>query len=203
MTKGRVVKAVASSFSVLTADNNIIKCHVRKKVKNVIDIFVGDYVFVDKNVIEKVEDRKNCLIRPYVSNIDVLIIVVAKVPEPDWLLVEKLLLNCHEEDIKPIICINKCDLLSKEELSKFIEPYKNDVDMLTISAKTGEGLEELKGYFEGKTLAFAGQSAVGKSSIINALSGENLEVGELSAKINRGKNTTRRVEIFPMCGDLL
>lgn len=147
-------------------------------------------------MIEKVYERKNQLVRPYVANIDTLLIVVAKKPEPDWILIEKLLLNCYKQNIKPIICINKTDLLNEEERNIWLEPFKKEIDTACVSAINGNGVEKLKEMIKGQLVCFAGQSAVGKTSILNVILGESFEVGELSKKIDRGKNTTRHVEIY-------
>lgn len=195
--KGQVVKAVAGQYSVKTK-NGVAVCSLRGKVKRDIDVFVGDYVETDGEVIEKVYERKNCMIRPYVANLDALYITVAPVPEPDWNLVEKLLLNCHEQKITPVIVLNKCDL--PFDPSIMIEPYVHSVKTFVVSALTGENLEELKEYSKGKLVCFCGQSAVGKSTLIGKIGGIRLETGELSKKIQRGKNTTRHVEIYDFAG---
>lgn len=140
------------------------------------------------------------LIRPYVANIDALLITVAPVPEPDWICVEKLILNCHYQSITPVLVLNKCDLVVGDKREEFLSPYKEDFDVFCVSAKTGEGMDELGDFIKGKLVCFAGQSAVGKSSIINALGVSALEVGELSKKIMRGKNTTRHIEIYDIAG---
>ncbi len=155
---------------------------------------------MEDGVVTAVLPRKNELIRPYVANIDALFIVVAIVPKPDWICVEKLILNCHHQKITPVIVLNKCDLASDEEREAALKPYKGEFTVFAVSAKTGEGLDGIKDYMQGKLVCFAGQSAVGKSSLINALGGKNLQVGELSKKIARGKNTTRHVEIYELAG---
>ena len=184
--KGRVIKAVASKFFVDTNDS-VKVCFARKKLKFDGNIFVGDYVEIAKDrdtyVIEKVEDRKNQLIRPYVSNIDCCLIVVATEPEPDFVLVDKVIVNCLEQDVEPIIVANKADI-SPVDLSE----YKDIVKCFEISAQTGKGVKEVFEYVEGKTVCLAGQSAVGKSSLINAiLDSDECEIGELAKKIKRGK----------------
>ncbi|HOO22829.1 MAG TPA: ribosome small subunit-dependent GTPase A [Clostridia bacterium] len=186
---------MASSYTVRCGKDTVV-CPARKKVKNKADICVGDFVEVENDVIERVYEAKNRMIRPYVANIDTLLIVVAKKPRPDWVLVEKLLLNCHIQNIRPIICINKTDLLTEEEKAAWRAPYEGEVDIINVSALTGEGLDRLKELIKDQLVCFAGQSAVGKTSLLNALLDKDLEVGELSRKIERGKNTTRHVEIF-------
>jgi ribosome biogenesis GTPase len=195
--KGQVLKAVAGQYLV-AGDGRTEVCSVRGRVKKDVDIYVGDFVEFADGIITDFIPRKNFLIRPYIANIDALFIVVAPEPKPDWMLVEKLLLNCHLQKITPVIVMNKLDLgaSAAEELS----PYEFDVKTFCVSAKTGENIVMLEKYIQGKTVCFCGQSAVGKSSIINALGGTKIETGELSRKIKRGKNTTRHIEIYDICG---
>lgn len=164
---------------------------------------MGDYVEVEGDVIESVYPRKNVLIRPYVANIDALFIVLAPVPEPDWVLVEKLLLNCRQEGIPAAIVFNKCELMQKEEEERLLAPYRRDADVFFVSAKKQIGLDALASFIEGKTVCFAGQSAVGKTSLVAALGSKDLVVGDLSKRIRRGKNTTRAVEIHDFAGGKL
>ncbi|MBQ3754884.1 MAG: ribosome small subunit-dependent GTPase A, partial [Clostridia bacterium] len=195
LVDGRVIKAVASKFFVDTPEG-VKVCFARKRLKNDGIIFVGDFVTVEKGrgdfVIEEVKPRKNQLIRPYVSNIDVCFIVISPEPEPDFVLVDKIIINCLEQCITPVLVKNKDDL-SQIDTSE----YDGVVKQFICSALTGEGVGELVDFAKGKTVCFAGQSAVGKSSLINAiLDSDLLEVGELAKKIKRGKNTTRKTEIF-------
>jgi len=135
-------------------------------------------------------------VRPPVANVDLLVIVVAALPKADWLLVEKLLLNCHAQKIDAILCYNKADLESDEAIAAFLRTYAQ-YPSFVVSAKTGANVAHLRAFLKGKLVCFAGQSAVGKSSIINALGGK-CDVGELSKRVGRGKNTTRRVEIIDL-----
>lgn len=192
---GRVIKAVASKFFVDTCDG-IKVCFARKKLKNDGLIYVGDYVTIVKDrdvfVIEEVNVRKNSLIRPYVSNVDVCFIVIAPEPEPDFLLVDKIIVNCLEQNIRPVLVKNKSDIADVNTLE-----YEGIVEILDCSAETSHNVEKLLAFANGKTACFAGQSAVGKSSLLNAIfDSDKLEVGELAKKIKRGKNTTRKTEIF-------
>ncbi len=127
-----------------------------------------------------------------------LVIVVAPVPQPDWICVEKLILNCHHQRIQPVVLLNKRDLVTKEEAEDILSPYREDFVTFAVSTVTNEGIEEFREFLSNKLVCFAGQSAVGKSSIINALGAKTLEVGGLSKRIARGKNTTRHVEIYDM-----
>ena len=197
---GRVIKAVASKFFVDTSDG-VKVCFARKRLKNDGIIFVGDYVRIAKErdsfVIEDVKPRKNCLIRPYVSNVDVCFIVIAPEPEPDFILVDKVIVNCLAEGIEPILVKNKTDLGAIDT-----SEYDGVVKQIECSASTAENVSVLIEAAKGKTACFAGQSAVGKSSLLNAiLDSDELEVGELTRKIKRGKNTTRKTEIFAVGND--
>ena len=197
---GRVIKAVASKFFVDT-DGGVKVCFARKKLKAAGNIFVGDYVTVAKDrdsfVIEEVKPRSNQLIRPYVSNIDVCFIVVACEPQPDFMLVDKIIVNCLEQRITPVLVKNKCDVLNVD-----LAEYKDIITIVECSAENLMGIDALAQIAKGKTVCFAGQSAVGKSSLINAMLGSDvLQVGELAKKIKRGKNTTRRTEILSLGSD--
>ncbi len=197
--EGRVIKAVASKFFVDTVDG-VKVCFARKKLKNDGIIFVGDYVTIAKDrdcfVIEQVKPRKNCLIRPYVSNVDVCFIVIAPEPEPDMVLVDKIIVNCLQQLITPVLVKNKCDL-SHIDTSE----YDGVVEQIECSALDDIDVKKITQLAKGKTVCFAGQSAVGKSSLLNTiLDCDLLEVGELTRKIKRGKNTTRKTEIFNIGG---
>lgn len=193
--EGRVIKAVASRFTVDTPQG-VLGCFARKKLKADGNIFVGDYVILSKErdayVIEEVKPRKNQLIRPYVSNVDLCFIVIAAEPQPDFLLVDKVIVNCLEQNIEPVLVKNKSDIARIDTAE-----YNNVCRQIECCATSADGVNELVDCAKGKTVCFAGQSAVGKSSIINAiLDNDLLEVGELAKKIKRGKNTTRKTEIF-------
>ncbi|MCQ2409218.1 MAG: ribosome small subunit-dependent GTPase A [Clostridia bacterium] len=193
--KGRVIKGVASKFFVDTPEG-VKTCFARKKLKLDGPIFVGDYVIIEKDrdsfVIEEVSERRNVLIRPYVSNIDICFIVIAPEPEPDFILVDKVIVNCLQQSVKPVLVINKNDI-GKIDMSEYIKV----AEIIECSAETGYNIDKIVSMARGKTSCFAGQSAVGKSSLLNAiLESDELEVGELAKKILRGKNTTRKTEIF-------
>ncbi len=193
--RGRVIKAVASKFFVDT-ESGVKVCFARKKLKADGNIFVGDYVNIAKErdsfVIEEIMPRKNRLIRPYISNVDLCFIVIATEPAPDFLLVDKIIVNCHQQGIEPVLVVNKCDLCRVDT-----SEYNGIIQIIECSAQTGEKIDEIARASLCKTVCFAGQSAVGKSSLINAVLGsDELEVGELAKKIRRGKNTTRRTEIL-------
>ena len=198
--RGQVYKVNTDSYSVKCGEE-LHKCKARgilKLRRN--DILVGDFVEIDKGVITSVCERKNRFIRPNVSNVDLIVAVVSPEPKPDFLLVDKLLLNANKEGVEFLIVVNKQDL-STELYNCIVREYGTlGIQVLTISAKTGEGIDNLKNLLSGRLTVLAGQSAAGKTSIINSLFNLNQKVGDLSEKISRGKHTTTRSEIFERNG---
>lgn len=201
MIKGRVIKCLSNKFTVDT-DNEFITCSARKRIKKDSDILVGDFIELeftgDEHVLNNVLPRKNSLIRPPISNIDQLIITIAPVPDIDYFLIDKLIINAHEQNIKTILCLNKTDIMIPELFVELKGQYNGIVDnILKISAINGD-FADLRDVLRGNLSCFTGQSAVGKSSIINALTGLSRSVGELSNKNLRGKNTTSSVELIKL-----
>ena len=197
---GLVYKKVANNFWVKDGQGLDYFCVARGTLKSD-GVFVGDRVefcVVDgQPTIEKIEKRKNQLIRPPLANLDQLIIVIAEIPEPDFMIVDKLILFSLCYGIKPVIVVNKKDI--DKTVGEYVKnAYKNVVESIIFTnAITGEGLDELKSVMRGKLSAFAGQSAVGKSALVNKIMAKHLsEVGEISIKNQKGKQTTRHCEIF-------
>lgn len=189
--KGLVLKKNADKFTVEIEDKKEI-CTARNLKEQ--GIFVGDRVEVSGNVIEKVLPRKNLLIRPPLANLDKMIIVIAKTPKPDFLLVDKLLIFCTLNDIEPLLCINKSDL-GEDFVEEVVKNYEKATKILIIST-FDDSVFEIKKEIQGIT-TLAGQSAVGKSSIINAIfKREITQIGDFSKKVERGKQTTRLVELY-------
>ena len=145
--------------------------------------------------------RRNELTRPPVANIDVICIVVAAAtPDPDLLLADRLMLNARRAGVDVQLVINKCDLDPAGAESIAAQYRGAGAEPVLVSAAKGEGLEALRTMLRGKTHALAGQSGAGKSTLINALYGLRMETGDLSRKIERGKNTTRHCELVPVKG---
>ena len=148
--------------------------------------------------ISKILPRINTLIRPKVANIDQIIVVLAPKPEPDLLLIDKLIINAKHQGIAVVLCVNKSDLES-DLYTEICLQYNSIADkIISVSAKFGD-ITSLKNILIGKLSAFAGQSAVGKSSLVNALTKTEIQKTDtLSNKIDRGKNTTTRAEIIKL-----
>lgn len=197
LSKGQIVKKIADLF-VVESDEKTFNCKARGNLKSD-GVFVGDFVLFDqeKLTLEKVCERKNKFIRPPLCNLDGLVIVIAQIPAPDYMIVDKLILFALCNGVEPIIVINKIDI-DKGICDYVKKVYSNAVkNIIFTNAMTGEGVEDLKNAIRGKLVAFAGQSAVGKSALVNAILKKHAqEVGEISIRNERGKNTTRHCEIF-------
>lgn len=188
--RGRVVQIISGKYSVKVGKTTRILTARGKLKRGGATIAVGDEVEFDGEVIEKVLPRKNYLSRPSVANVDIAVIVAAPLPETDLYLVDKFISCCFLAGVKCVIAVNKSDE-STSPLSLIYENYSSVVEKIfSISAKTKEGLGNFVSFLKGKTAVFSGQSAVGKTSILNAVTGENNLVGELSEKTKKGKQTT-------------
>ena len=194
---GQVYKVHSNVYFVKDKNGTLNKCGARGILKLKKDkISVGDFVSVSNGAIDKVFERKNYFIRPNVSNVDLIVAVISPEPKPDFYLLDKLMINAEKEKVELIIAVNKTDV--DDTLIDYVKTeYGNlGVKIISISSKTGDGIKELKEYLFGKLTVLAGQSAVGKTSIVNAMFNLDLKTGDLSDKILRGKHTTTRSEIF-------
>lgn len=203
--KGLIVKGIGGFYYIKTEDG-VIEAKGRGIFKKQgITLCVGDEAEVTvldgdgkKGVIEEIFPRKNHFIRPPIANIDTFAVVFSvRKPEPNYPVIDKFLITAEIHNIEPVICINKCDLASASEIEEIKSIYGGEYKVITMSVRTGQGVEELKELIKGKKTAFAGPSGVGKSSILNALHPKaEMETGEVSRKTDRGRHTTRHVEIF-------
>ncbi len=206
MTEGRIIKALSGFYYVQT-DSGILECKARGKFRlDGTSPLVGDRVSCSidangKGRIDSVEERKNFFIRPAVANIDALVFVAANTnPVTDPFLVDRVSVIAEHSGCELIVCINKIDVDSADELYKIFS--EAGFTVVRCSAVKREGTEELLGAMCGKVCAFTGNSGVGKSSIMNALLPEaNIETGEVSEKLGRGRHTTRHVQLYALGED--
>ncbi|HHX49418.1 MAG TPA: ribosome small subunit-dependent GTPase A [Clostridiales bacterium] len=203
---GKISKKKADRFEVIFNDEIFIG-RPRGRIQLIDNLYVGDnveFTIEDSYAnIEKILPRKNFFIRPNVANIDKLLIVIAKEPTIDWLLVDKMIINCYANNIEPIICYNKADLVKDEDVEKELSPYAKFMECIKISAIKKENLDALVDVLSEGVTCLAGQSAVGKTTILNSILDLNLRTGGLSEKISRGKHTTRHVEIYKVLDGLV
>jgi len=206
--KGRILKGVGGVYTVADEAGQEHICFARGRFrKEKIKPLVGDYVEFspqkgeEDGYLLQILPRSCALRRPLAANVDLLLVVMAHVPEPDWLLCERLLSDAVALGVKAALVYNKADL-DPEAASKALEVYRHLPFTCAVSAKTGLGIDALSEYVKGHTFVFAGQSGAGKSSLLNALlPGAERETGDLSVKISRGKNTTRHSELLPLGED--
>ena len=204
---GIIIKGVGGAYTVL-ADGIPYVCNARGVFRNRNTTpLVGDYVTIsvtdhDKKIgtLHTIKERKNELVRPPVANIDQVIITVATAqPAFNPGLLDRFLVLAEYEDIPTLICVNKLDLYNHD--NSFAPYISAGYPLVYTSAKKNNGLTDLRAHMAGKINVFAGQSGVGKSSLINALMPKlELQTGELSIKLDRGKHTTRHSEIFALGG---
>ena len=166
---------------------------------------VGDKVLFDKEqkVITKILDRKNILVRPPVANIDIAIIVMSVVnPEFSTNLVDKLINIIEYNNIKPVLCLSKLDLLknNKDEIDNIIAYYKSIGYLVLLNTE----INKIKKLIDGKVVVLTGQSGVGKSSLLNRLDASlELKTNDISYALGRGKHTTRHTELIPIFGGFI
>lgn len=203
MTTPFIFKALSGFYYVLDGEK-CIECRARGRFrKEGISPLVGDFVrysvdFSGNGTIEEILERKNSFKRPAVANIDCMVVLICAVnPVSDPFLIDCVTARAENTGCEVIICINKSDIDPGDNLNDI---YKTTgYTVIRTSAKNGYGISELRKAISGKVCAFTGNTGVGKSSILNALSPNlNIQVGEVSNKLGRGRHTTRHVEIFPL-----
>jgi len=216
MPKGQIRKALSGFYYVMDQDGErYIQCRGRGVFRNrQISPLVGDFVDYEadndlEGTITHVHERKNELVRPPISNIDQAILVFsAKQPDFHPLLLDRFLAAIESHFIKPVICLTKMDLVAeheKEQLQQYVEDYEKIGYEVIPTFKGDPALaERLMPVLEGKTSVLAGQSGVGKSTLLNTiLPSLELKTDDISRALNRGKHTTRHVELIEVNNGLL
>jgi ribosome biogenesis GTPase len=216
---GLVVSHLGKGLAVEADDGRILLCHTRSKRLG--EAAVGDKVLWspcegDQGRVEEILPRRSLLTRPgyagrlrhVAANLDRIYVVIAPLPEPDWLLVDQYLAACERRGIAAELLLNKVDMLDGgDELAEDLADYQRiGYPLVLASAVEGRGLEPLQQDLRGHCSMLAGQSGVGKSSLTNALlPDKNLRVGEISEKSGLGRHTTTTATLYhlPSGGDLI
>ena len=204
--QGKIVKGIAG-FYYVNAGNKTYECKAKGVFrKDNRKPLVGDDVLLkvldeEKSLgnVEELLPRRSELIRPAVANVDQgMVIFAVTSPAPNLNLLDRFLIMMEQQKLPCLICFNKTDLDKDDLLESYVKAYeKSGHEILAVSAREGFGIASLRERLQGKTTTVAGPSGVGKSSLINLLLGERaMETGSLSAKIDRGKHTTRHSELL-------
>ncbi|MGN1307016.1 MAG: ribosome small subunit-dependent GTPase A [Faecousia sp.] len=201
LQSGRIVKALSGFYYVLAADGTVTECRARGIFRREhITPLVGDNVEFSvergRGMVERIAPRRNSFIRPAVSNLDALVILASGAnPVTDPFLIDRVAAIAGDRGVPVLLCVNKVDLNDGEKL---IGIYRRaGFAVFPTSAETGEGVEALRAAVRGKTVAFTGNSGVGKSSLLNCMDAEfAVKTGEVSDKLGRGRHTTRHVELY-------
>lgn len=203
MPEGTIIKAL-SGFYYVSSPEGLTTCRGRGKHRHQnTSPLVGDHVTFSitpsqEGALDEILPRKNQFKRPSVANIDQLVLIASgAIPKTDPFLIDRITSIAAGKDCDVLIVINKCDLDPGEDLFHIYN--HSGFKTLRVSAETGQGMEELRGFLKGKISAFSGNSGVGKSSILNCLEKNmSLATGEISEKLGRGRHTTRHIELFPL-----
>lgn len=205
---GKIIKGIAGFYYVHTPEKNVIyECKAKGIFRNQnIKPLVGDDVEINTEdqpsgcgTIIKILPRKNELIRPAVANVDqAMIIFAAAEPNPNLNLLDRFLIMMRKQMLNTIVCFNKMDIVTENEISLLKETYKLcGYEVIFTSILNRDGLNDIGPMLRGRTTVLAGPSGVGKSTFINAIQPEaNMETGDVSEKIKRGKHTTRHSELI-------
>ncbi len=208
LKRGTLIRGIGSFYTVRDEDHREYTLRCKKKFRREkLSPLVGDDVMFspgqgeEHGWLEEILPRRTVCLRPPVANVTRLVIVIAPVPEPDLLLVDRQVSRAFSQGMDVLMVVNKCDL-DAALADRMRQEYEHTgIRVIAASAKTGAGIEEVRNALADDALCcFTGQSGAGKSTMLNRLLDLNLETGNISVKISRGKNTTRHTELIEKNG---
>ena len=202
MEEYRIIKALSGFYYVQT-ESGVVECRARGRFRRQDQSpLVGDFVRItrqgSKGVLEELLPRKNAFVRPAVANIDQLVVLAScAIPVTEPFLIDRVLAIAQLQSVPALVVVNKDDLAPAQPLAEIYR--RAGVPVLVTSAETGEGIEALREALAGKLSCLAGNSGVGKSSLLNRACPQlQLPVGEVSEKLGRGRHTTRHIELYSL-----
>lgn len=207
--RGKIIKGIAGFYYIYAENGETYECKAKGIFrKDNFKPLVGDDVEITvldekekEGSVTAVLPRKNSLIRPAVANVDQAFVIFAmEDPKPNYLLLDRFLVMMEQQEIPVVVCFNKKDLASEQEIENLAHIYEDcGYRVVCSSTLNEEGMEEIREILRGKTTVVAGPSGVGKSSITNCMQGEiKMETGEISRKLKRGRHTTRHSQVIPV-----
>lgn len=210
--QGKIIKGIAGFYYVEVAESGVYECKAKGVFrKDKVKPLVGDDVELEvldaqerTGNITAILPRRNALVRPAVANVDQAMVIFAmKNPRPNFSLLDRVLLMMERQGVKTIICLNKQDLAKPGEAEEIQKIYEDcGYRVVVTSMKEESGLACVESLLKGKTTVVAGPSGVGKSSLTNRMQGEvQMETGEISRKLKRGKHTTRHSQLISLGED--
>ena len=208
VTRGVILRGIGGFYYAMDGNGEVHQLRAQSKLRRErLKPKVGDRVEIapgegdEDGWVRRILPRENELTRPPVANInEVVIVAAAAAPEPDLAMVDRLMLNARRAGITVRLVISKCELDGARAADIEWQYRGADVATTRVSARTGEGVGALREALAGRVHALAGQSGAGKSTLINALYGLGQETGDLSRRIERGRNTTRSCALIPVPG---
>lgn len=203
---GRVIRGIAGFYTIFSNDGELLDAAARGRIRRDDELLVGDLVRYKtiapgKCVIEKILPRETLIKRPYIANVDQVCLVFAlKDPDYHTLLIDRFLVLAAASGIEMILVLNKADLVPPSNAKRLAETYRKlGYPVRITSTVDHRGKRLLGGDLKGKVSVLAGPSGVGKTALLNMLCpGHALRTGDVSAKIGRGRHTTRQVELLPL-----
>lgn len=208
MNKALIISIISKEYRILLEDGRTVKAILSGKMRLNDYPVVGDYVLYQEIdglfVIQDILPRRNYMVRPNLANVDQMIIMMSlKDPDFSYELVNRLIILIENSDIEPIICISKADLGSTKEINEIRQFYES-MNYRVYSCQKDFDVIFFEPLLKDKISVLCGQSGVGKSTLLNNLNPElNLRTNEISKALNRGKHTTRHVELYHMFGGYL
>lgn len=208
LKRGTLIRGIGSFYTVRddSHEEYVLRCKKKFRRENISPLVGDDVLFSpgqgeEHGWLEEILPRRTVCLRPPVANVTRLVIVIAPVPEPDLLLVDRQISRAFSQGMDVLMVVNKCDL-DGSLAERMMQEYKRTgIRVIAASAKTSAGIEEVREALADRELCcFTGQSGAGKSTLLNRLLDLDLETGNISVKISRGKNTTRHTELIEKNG---